>query len=382
MDKKKKIAIVCSNLFRIEADVGKGPEVFVYILTNQLAKNLKRNNVQFTVFSSGNSKVPFPVESIDYKSSLEDPDIGVKYHKLFELSLLSKAFSQQDQFDLYHINIGNGEIVLPFLPFVNKPIIVTLHSSFFSGQLQKLYKPYANYRNIHYVSISNNQRTSMPNLHYIKTIYHGIDAGKFNPTYNPSDFIMWAGRSSPQKGFDTVFKVASTLQKKTKLFIADKEENKSWTSKLIESNNTDKIKISYKIDRATLISEYQNARLFLFPIQWEEPFGLVMIESMACGTPVVVYARGSVPEIINDGETGFIVNSSDEDIRGDWTVKKTGIEGLCEAVERIYSMPEKQYMQMRRNCRAHVEKNFTVERMVEDYEKLYEKIINPAIKQG
>lgn len=100
-----------------------------------------------------------------------------------------------------------------------------------------------------------------------------------------------------------------------------------------------------------------------------------MIEAMACGTPVVAYARGSVPEVIKDGETGFIVNPSDTDIRGNWIIKKTGIEGLCEAVERIYSMPEDQYRQMRRNCRAHVEKNFTVERMVDEYEKVYKEIL-------
>lgn len=101
-----------------------------------------------------------------------------------------------------------------------------------------------------------------------------------------------------------------------------------------------------------------------------------MIEAMACGTPVVAYARGSVPEVIKDGETGFIVNSSEEDKRGDWIVKKTGIEGLCEAVEKIYSMPEEQYRQMRRNCRTHVEKNFTVERMVGEYEKVYNQILS------
>lgn len=100
-----------------------------------------------------------------------------------------------------------------------------------------------------------------------------------------------------------------------------------------------------------------------------------MIESMACGTPVVAFARGSVPEIIKDGETGFIVNPSDDDIRGNWIIKKTGIEGLCEAVERIYSMPEKQYLEMRKACRAHVEKHFTVERMVDEYEKVYEEIL-------
>jgi glycosyltransferase involved in cell wall biosynthesis len=103
-----------------------------------------------------------------------------------------------------------------------------------------------------------------------------------------------------------------------------------------------------------------------------------MIEAMACGTPVVAYARGSVPEVIKDGETGFIINSSENDIRGNWIVKKTGIDGLCEAVEKIYSMPQEQYHQMRRNCRAHVEKRFTIERMIEEYVRIYYQILDYA----
>ena len=100
-----------------------------------------------------------------------------------------------------------------------------------------------------------------------------------------------------------------------------------------------------------------------------------MAESMACGTPVIAFARGSVPEVIKDGETGFIVNPSNTDIRGDFIIKKTGFEGLCEAVEKIYSTPDKEYKKMRLNCRAHVEKNFAMERMVDNYEKVYQEII-------
>jgi glycosyltransferase involved in cell wall biosynthesis len=99
-------------------------------------------------------------------------------------------------------------------------------------------------------------------------------------------------------------------------------------------------------------------------------------ESMACGTPVITYARGSAPEIIIDGVTGFLVNQSEELKRGNWIIKKTGIDGLCEAIERIYTMPENQYRQIRKACRTHVEQNFTVEKMIDGYEKVYEKILN------
>ena len=128
--------------------------------------------------------------------------------------------------------------------------------------------------------------------------------------------------------------------------------------------------------REEIVSLMQKAKAFLMTINWEEPFGLVMIEAMACGTPVVAFARGSVPEIVKDGETGFIINPSDDDVRGDWIIKKTGFEGLCEAVNKLYSLSQEEYKQMRLACRKRVEERFTIEKMVEEYEKVYQDVLN------
>jgi len=106
----------------------------------------------------------------------------------------------------------------------------------------------------------------------------------------------------------------------------------------------------------------RNAKGLLVPLQWEEPFGLFMTEAMACGTPVIAFNRGSVPEIIKDGKTGFICKPND-------------LNSMAKAIKRVYQMPEKDYLKMRRLCRQHVEKNFTAERMVSEYEKVYEKIL-------
>ena len=122
-----------------------------------------------------------------------------------------------------------------------------------------------------------------------------------------------------------------------------------------------------------------NAKAFLFPIHWEEPFGLVMVEAMACGTPVVAYNRGSVPEIVKDGVTGFIVDPPEEDLnsqisnhndqQGSWIIKKRGIEGLVEAVRRISEID-------RKACKKHVEEHFTVDHMVDGYIDVYRKILD------
>ena len=138
------------------------------------------------------------------------------------------------------------------------------------------------------------------------------------------------------KGCDTVLQIAKKLKKKT--IISGLIQNKMFFENKIKPLIKNLSNLVTFIEKLTFVEKNKilsNPKLFLFPIQWEEPFGLVMIESMACGTPVVAFARGSVPEVIKDGETGFVVNPSDDDIRGNFIIKKTGLEGLCEAVERI-----------------------------------------------
>lgn len=376
-----RIAIVNSNFVSINRYTKKGTEIFDHILIRYLAKQAKKNNLKITAFASGDSHLPVTIESIGYKSSMSDRDIGLDHHKSFEVALVAKAFSNPNRFDLYHVNIGNGDVALPFAQFVKKPIIVTLHGSLEENYNRKYLSLFRNFKNIYYVSVSNAQRIPMPELNYIATIYHGVDAERayrFDPI--GGEAIVWVGRAIADKGIDEVIRVIKKTHKKANLFPLVKLESPSWIKKM-ELNSKIIIKditISYELNRHELVSSYQHGKLFLFPIQWEEPFGLVMIEAMACGTPIVAYARGSVPEVVIDGETGFIVNSSNENIRGDFIIKKTGIEGLCEAVNRIYAMTRDEYMAMRRKCRTHVEKNFTSEKMASNYINLYKKVLGKS----
>jgi glycosyltransferase involved in cell wall biosynthesis len=376
-----KIAIVNSNFAKISKSSKIGTAIFDFMLITNLAKIAKLHNLEITSFASGNSVLPTPIISTSFQSSTDDKNIGMPHHKIFELALISKAFSMQKKFDLFHISIGNGEIVLPFAQFVRKPILITMHGNLDECYANKFFNLYKNNKNIHFVSISHSQRKPIPSLNFIKTIHHGIDIKKsflFHPTGD--NYILWTGRAIPDKGLDVFLSVIQKVRRKAKIFPIIKEEYLDWLQREVIRkrnliNQIIKIHTDFDVRRSELITQYQSSKLFLFPLEWEEPFGLTLIESMACGTPVVAYARGSIPEIVKDGETGFIVNSSDTDIRGNWIIKKTGIEGLCEAVERIYAIPEDQYKQMRASCRAHVEKNFTVEKMVDQYEQVYKEVI-------
>ncbi|OGH17934.1 MAG: hypothetical protein A2868_03515 [Candidatus Levybacteria bacterium RIFCSPHIGHO2_01_FULL_40_15b] len=374
-----RIAIVCSNYVNVSQNVGKGTEIFDYILINNLASRLKNNNFEVTVFASGDSKLPLKVESIASAPSISDSSIiQADKHIIFELALISSAFLMEDKFDLYHANIGDGDIILPFAPYVKKPILVTLHYTHVGAYVKNYFSLFRNLENLFFVSISNSQRKFFPELNYAATIHHGIEEKDFAFDQSGGGNIMWAGRGTPDKGLAEVFKIVEEVKRKAKLFILQKQEHLDWVNNQLEIHksliSSGQISIEFDKNRQDLISDYQSSKLFLYPVEWEEPFGLVLIESMSCGTPVVVYARGSIPEIIKDGETGFIVNPSDDDKRGDWIIRETGLKGLLEAVERIYSMPTEKYLQMRRNCRSHVEKFFTAKRMMDEYIKVYRSI--------
>lgn len=374
-----RIGIVNSNWVPISRYTKKGTEIFDYILIRSLAKISKQHKLNITAFASGDSNLPVPVESVSHKASSLDENVGLEHHKTFEMALVSKAFSMQDDFDLYHVNIGNGDVVLPFAPFVKKPILVTMHGSFLEEKYNKKYLSlFSNLKNIHFISVSDAQRRPFMNLNYVTTIYHGIDAEslwRFDDT--GGEYIIWAGRAIREKGMITAIKSVMQAKKKAKMFPILNDQSPRWIRKVFEGEKKlpKNINVRFSVNRHDLVREYQKGKLLLFPIKWEEPFGLIMVEAMACGTPVVAYGRGSVPEVVLDGKTGFIVNPSDEEKAGDFIIKKTGMEGLVEAINRIYEMPEEEYQEMRKNCRQHVEDHFTIKKMAKSYAETYKKVL-------
>lgn len=256
------------------------------------------------------------------------------------------------------------------------PHMITTHH----GPLDQAYQnnTFLNYTTYPHVSISLNQRKDLPSLNYVKNIYNGTDINEypyFEDKNTVFDHIAFLARMSPEKGgidaaiaakkTNKVLHVASKVDQADELYF---EKFKPY----IDNKN---VYFVEEISMLVKLKHIQTARCLIAPIQWEEPFGLMFTEAMACGTPVIAYSRGSAPEIIKDGVTGYLVNQSSEYIRGDFVVKKTGVEGLCEAIERVYALSQGEYQRMRHDSRAHVEKNFTVEHMVDQYETLYKEIL-------
>ncbi len=355
-----------------------GIEHVVYGLEEGLVK--KGHDV--TVYATGDSKISAHL-AFFYKIALS-ASVKLTYNPYYFLNHAYHfmLYLKDKNFDIIHLNDA-GRFSLYFSEYMPSPFVTTLHGSYYHdredpyGILDSKREQLMFFKHYRYVSISNTQRKALPDLNYVATVYNSIRLEDFDFSHSSGDYIAWLGRVAPTKGLDTAIQVSQKLDKKIIIYgFVDSGE-------LSYFNNTIKPLLVYK--RSKFHGEtkskqektrlFANARLLLFPIRWAEPFGIVMIEAMSCGTPVVAFAHGSVPEVIKDGETGFIVNSSDNDIRGSWITKKTGIEGLSEAIERIYTMPDAEYQKMRRACRAHVEKNFTVERMVNDYEKVYQQVL-------
>lgn len=383
-----KILIICSNEFPAPppTDSIHAP----LLLTTQIAEEMKKRGHLVTMVCAKGSTVNvrqvnpesrpfFQVISKTEWDNVSSPYLRVQlifpYENDLHLAMLDEL--RKEKYDLVDFHSARIYYGLPFSSRTNLPNIFTLHDSF-SQEEAKVIESF-NVGENYFVSLSNKQREPFKKIKFIKTIPHGIPLNEFGFCKDGGERMVFAGRLKKVKGAAESIIVSQKTNKPLYLsgqFRGSETQYFNETITPLLTRNKKLVTYLQFINHDTIDTFYGKGRLLLFPILWEEPFGLVMIESMATGTPVVAFARGSVPEIVKDGETGFIVNSSPDDIRGNWIIKKTGIEGLCEAVEKIYAMPEAEYRQMRRACRAHVEKNFTVEKMVDQYEEVYEKILS------
>lgn len=261
------------------------------------------------------------------------------------------------------------------------PTIYTLHDPISTNEISVNYWLSQKFSHHKYVSISNTFRNHPTiKLNFVDTVYHGIKFDLKPIATSNGEYLACMGRMVKEKGIDQAIDAAIQTHIPLKIATSKWEENKNlpYFKDVIELKikNTDLVSFTGFMAGEAKEEFLNHARCFLFPIQWEEPFGLVMIEAMATGTPVIAYNRGSVAEIVKDGVTGFIIDPgygvprlvSPDDNDSRWIIKKRGIEGLVEAIRRIGEID-------RLGCRRHVEQNFTIEKMIEGYEKVYQKVM-------
>jgi len=259
-----------------------------------------------------------------------------------------KLISLQDQFDIIHDHCEF--YTAPFTKFLKPKIVTTLHHPL-TEETIILYKKFPN---INFVAISKNQRRSGPGINIVKTIYHGLPLERYQLNLSPNNYFLWLSKIAPEKGVAEAIEVAKLTGEN--LIISGNilpEYGDYFNFRIKPLIDGKQIQFVGAADFNKKIELIKNAKGFIFPVKRPEPFGLVVIESMACGTPVIAFKEGAMPELIEDKKTGFLVGS---------------IEEACQAVKKIKTIS-------RNECRNHVKENFNLKRMVNRYEKLYKKIV-------
>ncbi len=368
-----KIALVATVEESVPPKKYGGTEWIVYHLAHLLGK--KGHQVDLYAAADSNTQPYYNLIPIVDKSLRSVPMFAenMKIREAAKWMSLVKAAKliQKKEYDIVHNHASWRFLTLA--PLITCPIITTHH-----GPLNLDYQNFIflNYKNLPHVSISNNQRKDLPQLNFVATVYNGIDIDMF-PLSNAKDYdhMVFLARMSDEKGAIEAAQAAQKAEKKIVFGAKIDIVNKEYATKFKPYIDNKYINFRGEMNHEQRLDFLQKARCLLVPVKWEEPFGLMFIEAMACGTPVITFARGAAPEIIIDGRTGFLVNQSNEYRRGNWITKNTGVDGLVEAIKRIYSMPDEEYRKMRQQCRLHVEKNFTAEIMVNKYEKTYQRII-------
>ncbi|MDD2511098.1 MAG: glycosyltransferase family 4 protein [Syntrophomonas sp.] len=307
-----------------------------------IAEGLVKKGIDVTLFATGDSKTSGHLEYVCPIPYEENPNMDPK---VWEAMHIAHLFEQAHKFDFIHNNYDF--LPLSYSRLVDTPMITTIHG-FSSPKILPIYREYN--RDNCYVSISNADRS--PDLDYVGTVYHGIDLNELTLNLNAGSYLLYFGRIHPDKGTAQAIEIArkSDMQ----LLIAGIIQDKQYFNQQIYPRIDNK-KIIYlgSVGPARRDELLGNALALLHPIHFNEPFGLSVIEAMACGTPVIAFNKGSMPEVIKDGETGFLVDN---------------VEMACEKLQCIHSIK-------RANCRYWVEKNFSQERMVSDYLSLYQEII-------
>jgi len=317
-----------------------GPwESVVSLLTEELV----RMGVEVSLFATGDSRTSGKLIAVCPHAYSEDPSIDPK---VAECLHISEVFERAGEFDLIHNNFDF--LPLTYSGLVETPLLTTIHG-FSSPKILPVYKKY-NARS-HYVAISESDKS--PQLDYIATVHHGIDVAHFPFRNAAGQYLLFFGRIHPEKGVREAIDVAHRAG--IKLVIAGIIQDQDYYATEVEPH-IDGTTVEYlgsvgPDQRAEVLG---HALALLHLISFDEPFGLSVIESMACGTPVIAFDRGSMPEIILGGETGYLV---------------ADIEGAINAVAAIGNID-------RARCRADAEKRFTSTRMARDYVRVYEKIVN------
>lgn len=323
------------------------------LVVAMLADGLVSRGHDVTLFASGDSGTTAKLESL-YPQALERLGVTDKATaEAYEAAHVRRAFSHAQAFDLVHDHTkALGTI---YARFADAPVLTTVHNDFTEARRQ-IYGAHAGHN---YVAISRSHASRMPELNFRGVVYNGLDLGPTIFQAAKEDYLLFLGRLDADKGAHTALAIARALD--WPLVMAGRVQDTAFFEREI-APHLDGVRRRYvgEVAGEAKWRLYAGARALLFPIQWAEPFGLVMIEALACGTPVVATGYGSVPEVIESGVSGVVVDSERD------------LDALVAATREATTLDP-------RDCRARVESRFSQDAMVEGYLALYASLVGAAV---
>jgi len=316
-------------------------------IVSWLTEELVRLGHDVTLFASGDSMTTARlVPGCQHSLRLNPLCVDLLAH---HVNMLENVFSERENFDLVHFHIDY--LHFPLSRRAQLANVTTLHGRLDIPDLASLYRTFSD---MPVVSISDAQRAPLPWANWQATVHHGLPEESLAFHEQPGKYLAFLGRTSPEKGLDQAIRIAKRVGMPLKIAAKIDRADEQYFEAVIKPLLNDPLiefigEIGYSEKNAFL----GDAAALLFPVNWPEPFGIVMIEAMACGTPVIAYPFGSVPEVIDNGVTGFLVRDV-----------KTG----AKAVERIGKIDRAQ-------CRQRFEERFTLTRMTQDYLAIYDRMV-------
>jgi len=314
-------------------------------VVSMLTEGLVKRGIDVTLYATADSETKARLRSVAPRPWSEDPELDPK---VWECLHISTVFEEAAGYDLIHNNFDF--LPLSYSGLVETPFLTTIHG-FSSPQILPVYKKYN--QKAHYVAISESDRH--PDLNYMATIHHGIPLEQYQYRDSPDRYLLFFGRIHHDKGVYESIRLAKQVN--MPLVIAGIIQDQTYFDRYVNPYLDDEqVRYIGPVGPEEKSKILGGALALLHLINFDEPFGLSVAESMACGTPVIAFNRGSMPELIVDGETGFLVDDLDQ---------------AGYAITRLKTID-------RRSCRSHVEKNFSVDLMVERYIEVYKKITGSA----
>ncbi|HLD27164.1 MAG TPA: glycosyltransferase family 4 protein [Patescibacteria group bacterium] len=331
-------------------------------IVSSITEGLVTKGHDVTLFAVGTSHTNAKLVSVYPRPLFRDHIAWTNI--MYPLLNITEAFDREKEFDIIHMHLNKSSdyLALSLAVPIKHKVVFTLHFPYPVAQNRDdRHAVFQKYKDLNYISISNSQRRGGENMNWIATVYNGIDLTPFTLNHSPQNYLLWLGKFNPDKGTREAIQAAQKAGMTIKIAGAiDKLEGANfeyWEKEVKPLIDNHRVIFVGEVDDVKKNKLYGNAYAFLNPIQWNEPFGLVMVEAMATGTPVISFKNGAAPELIKNNETGYLVDTVDE---------------MVEAIGKIDAID-------RKTCRLHVEKHFTEAIMTNNYEDVYQKILDNMI---